>query len=107
MADGAAALLAIYAALVYDIVAAINSSPQTTEINAKKRAPTLMKWVHIGLAQCAIFVGAGTYIAWMTPGMAWWAPLIGGLLAGVLIYIQYVHAKNSGLASNEETTEQY
>lgn len=107
MASGAAALLAIYAALVYDIVAAINSSPQTTEINAEKRAPTLMKWVHIGLAQCAIFVGIGTWIAWKSPGVAWWAPLIGGLLAGILIYIQYVHAKNSGLKNKEPGTESY
>lgn len=107
MDSGAAALLAIYAALTYDIVAAINSSPQTTEINAKKRAPTLMKWVHIGLAQCAVFVGLGTWIAYKSAGVAWWAPLLGGLLAGVLIYIQYVHAKNAGLASQETGTETY
>jgi hypothetical protein len=107
MMAGAAALLAIYAALVYDIIAAINSSPQTTEINAKKRAPTLMKWVHIGLAQCAIFVGIGTWVAYHTPGTAWWAPLAGGILAGVLLYVQYVHAKNAGLASLEPGTEEY
>lgn len=96
-----AALMAIYAALVYDIIAAINSSPQTTEINAEKRADTLMKWVHLGLAQAGLFVVLG---AWMSKGKKW-PPLLGGGLAMGLLYVQYVHAKEAGLASCEEGTE--
>ena len=48
----------VAAGIVYEIIAAACSSPQTTEINASTRAGTLMKWVHIGLAQSALFVGA-------------------------------------------------
>ena len=51
-----AAVIGISAAVVYDVISATNSSPQTTEINAAARAPTLMKWVNIGLAQGALFV---------------------------------------------------
>ena len=47
--DGIAFLVS--AGIVYEIIAAACSSPQTTEINAGTRADTLMKWVHIGLAQ--------------------------------------------------------
>lgn len=101
--NGRAALtVAIYAALVYDIVAATNSSPQTTEINAAKRADTLMKWVYLGLAQAAAFVIIGTYL-----DKERWPPLVGGGLAGILLWVQYEHAKKSGLESNQPGTEQY
>ena len=54
-----AVVVAVYAALTYDIISATNSSPQTTEINAASRAPTLMKWVKVGLAQAALFAVIG------------------------------------------------
>ena len=101
--SSAAVVMAVYAALVYDIIAAINSSPQTTEINAAKRAPTLMKWVSLGLAQAGLFVVLGAYLS---KGEKW-PPLLGGGLAGALLWAQYVHAKNAGLASAEEGTETY
>lgn len=94
-------LMAIYAALVYDIISATNSSPQTTEINANARADTLMKWVNIGLLQAAGFVLLGTLVAKSS------APLVGGGLAGGLLYLQYVHARNAGLANPGKTTESY
>lgn len=101
--NGKAALtMAVYAALVYDIVAATNSSPQTTEINAAKRADTLMKWVYLGLAQAAAFVLIGAYL-----DSERWPPILGGGLAGVLLWYQYEHAKASGLASNQQGTETY
>lgn len=96
-----AVVMAVYAALVYDIIAAVNSSPQTTEINAATRADTLMKWVNLGMAQAGVFVVLGAY---MSKG-AKWPALMGGGLAGGLLYVQYVHAKNAGLASEEEGTE--
>lgn len=100
--DGPA--VAIYAAVVYDVISATNSSPQTTEINAKARASTLLKWVKLGLAQAALFIG----IAFLAePAGKKWRPLLGGGLAGVLLWAQYVHAKNAGLASDEPGTETY
>lgn len=99
-----AAVIGIYAAVVYDVISATNSSPQTTEINAKARADTLMKWVYIGLAQAALFVLIG--MAAEQPGKRW-RPLIGGGLAASLLWVQYVHAKNAGLKSMEPGTETY
>lgn len=100
--SSAAVVIAIYAALAYDIIAAINSSPQTTEINAAKRAPTLMKWVHLGIGQVALFTLIGAAL-----DSRRWPPLLGGGLASGLLYAQYVHAKNAGLESDEEGTEDY
>ena len=99
-----AATVAIYAALMYDIISATNSSPQTTEINAARRAGTLMKWVKVGLAQGVLFVLLGVFIE--SPGKKW-RPLLGGGLAGGLLWFQYVHAHNAGLTSSEPGTEDY
>jgi len=99
-----AAVIGISAAVVYDVISATNSSPQTTEINAKTRAPTLMKWVNIGLAQGALFVGI--MMVAEPPGKKW-RPLVGGGIAGLLLWAQYVHAKNAGLADNKPPTETY
>jgi len=89
--------------IVYEIVAANCSSPQTTELNADKRAPTLMKWVHLGLGQAAIFIGVAAAFDPSHRG----AIIAGGLLAGVLMYGLYNHAKAAGLASSLPGTEQY
>lgn len=86
--------------LVYEIIAAACSSPQTTEINADSRADTLMKWVYIGLAQAALFVGIAAYISDDSE-----AVIAGGLLGGGLMLVQYQHAKKAGLASNACGTE--
>jgi uncharacterized membrane protein len=92
----------VSAGLVYEIIAAACSSPQTTEINAGKRSATLMKWVHIGLAQAALFVFIA---AWMDDET--WPALLGGALAGVVMYASYVYAKRAGLANGGATTESY
>jgi hypothetical protein len=102
VSDDVAVVVAVYAALTYDIISATNSSPQTTEINAGARAPTLMKWVGIGLAQAALFVALGILL-----DKRRWPPLLGGGLAAVLLYVQYVHAKNSGLSKPGPATETY
>ena len=99
-----AATVAIYAALMYDVISATNSSPQTTEINAAARADTLMKWVKLGIAQGALFVGIGAFIE--RPGKRW-RPLLGGGLAAILLWVQYQHAKNAGLANGGAPTEKY
>lgn len=89
--DGIALLVS--AGVVYEIIAAACSSPQTTEINASSRADTLMKWVYLGLGQAALFVGLA---AWFDRSHA--KPiLLGGALAAGLLMVQYTHAKQAGL----------
>lgn len=92
----------VSAGLVYEVIAAACSSPQTTEINAGKRSETLMKWVHIGVAQAALFVIIAAYLS-KRPIPA----LAGGGLAVILMYGQYIHARNAGLQSCDEGTEDY
>lgn len=99
-----AAVIGVSAAVVYDVISATNSSPQTTEINAAARSETLMKWVHIGLAQAILFV---LIMVLAEPPGKKWRPLVGGGLAAVLLYAQYVHAKNAGLENGGPPTEQY
>lgn len=96
--DGIAFMVS--AGLVYEIVAACCSSPQTAEINADKRAATLMKWVKLGLVQAAVFVAVATLI-----DKKRWPTVLGGSLAGTLMWVQYAHAKRAGLASAESGTE--
>lgn len=91
----------VSAGIVYEIIAAACSSPQTTEINAKARSGTLMKWVHIGMVQAALFVGAAAYFDRRHRREI----LAGGIAAGVLMYGQYVHAKTAGLGSSAPGTE--
>lgn len=92
--------VAVYATLMYDVISATNSSPQTTEINASKRAATLMKWVNLGLIQGLLFVAIGMYL-----DKDRWPPLMGGGLAAVLLYAQYLHALKSGTQAPGESTE--
>lgn len=109
MADGSligdshAVTFMVSAGLVYEIIAAACSSPQTTEINATARAETLMKWVKIGLAQAALFVAIAMYLD--KPDH--WPALFGGALAAVLMWLSYVYARRCGLRSTLPGTESY
>lgn len=99
--DGVAFIVS--AGIVYEIIAANCSSPQTTELNASKRAETLMKWVNLGIVQAAIFVGAAVAFE---PKRA--RPLIsGGVLAAGFMYLLYHHAKVSGIQNGGPETETY
>lgn len=93
----------VSAGVMYEIIAAACSSPQTTELNAATRAGTLMKWVHLGVAQGVLFVGAAAAFdrANRVPILA------GGGAAAVLLYAQYAHAKRAGLAAGGPPTERY
>lgn len=97
--DGVAFMVG--AGLVYEIIAACCSSPQTAEINADTRAATLMKWVNIGVIQSVIFVGLAAAI---DPAHA--KPIVaGGGLAGIIMYGCYMHGKAAGLESAAPGTE--
>jgi hypothetical protein len=103
VSSGAGVAFMVGAGLVFEIVAAACSSPQTTELNADSRAPTLMKWVTLGLAGSAVFIGIAATIEPKRAG----AIISGGGLAGGLMYVAYIHAKSAGLASSEPETETY
>lgn len=91
----------VAAGLVYEIIAAACSSPQTAEINAKSRSDTLMKWVKLGLAQAAFFI---VVAACMERDKA--IPILaGGTLAGGVMGAMYYHANVAGLNSDELGTE--
>lgn len=103
MKGGGGVAFLVSAGIVYEIIAAACSSPQTAEINASKRAGTLMKWVHIGIAQAAVFVAIAAYLD--KPHRA--EIISGGALAGALMYAQYAHAKSAGLRNGGPGTESY
>lgn len=91
----------VSAGIVYEIIAANCSSPQTAELNAKARAATTMKWVYIGLAQSAVFVAIAAVIDRDRAKPI----LAGAALAAGVMYLSYLHGKAAGLASGQPTTE--
>jgi hypothetical protein len=93
--------LIVSAGVVYEIIAAACSSPQTTELNASQRADTLMKWVYLGIAQAAFFVIVAAAIDREHRGSI----LLGGAIAAGLLYAQYHHARAAGLANGGPATE--
>lgn len=91
----------VSAGIVFEIIAAACSSPQTTEINADTRAETLMKWVNIGVGEAAAFVLVAAVIDRNHAVPIFW----GGALAAGSMWFWYWHAKRAGLASSEPPTE--
>lgn len=99
--DAVAFLVA--AGIVYEIIAKDVSSPQTAELNAATRAPTLMKWVHVGQIEAAAFIAIAVAFE---PKKA--KPiLIGGILAMAVTEVEYLHAKKSGLENPGPPTEEH
>lgn len=90
---GGGVAILVSAGIVFEIIAAMCSSPQTTQINADRRAETLMKWVYIGEVLSVLFVGLAAYFDRKYAKEY----IIGGILAGVIIHVAYVHAKEAGL----------
>lgn len=99
-----AALFGIAYLGIKDIFSTDNSSPQTTELNAHKRAPTLMKWVNIGAVESLGLVLVLTLAA--PSGHKHW-PLMGGLASLAITYGLYLYAKECGVKSNAPATEEY
>lgn len=104
MKGNVAVTIGVFGALTYDVIAAACSSPQTTEINADKRADTLMKWVYLGIGQAAVFTAIGV-AAEAKEGNKTWPPIVGFILASGMMYASYVHAKESGLENGGPGTE--
>jgi hypothetical protein len=90
----------VAAGFVFEVVAAMCSSPQTAEINSDRRASTLMKWVIIGLAVSLLFVAVAVYL-----DDEKWPSILGGALAGGAMWVAYDYAKKSGLKSTAPGTE--
>lgn len=99
--NGIAFLVA--AGITYEIIAKDVSSPQTAELNAAKRAPTLMKWVHVGQIESIFFITVAAVMDKKHRGPI----LLGGVLAMVITETEYMHAKQSGLRSMEPPTEDW
>ena len=91
----------VSAGIMAEIIAKACSSPQTLEINAKRRAPTLMKWVMIGTIEglALVFIAAICDEKYRAP------ILLGGLLEAGITWFEYAHGKASGLRSMEPGTE--
>jgi hypothetical protein len=93
----------IGAASVAEFIAKDVSSPQTVHLNAKKRAPTLMRWVHVGMAESVLFLA----IAAVIDKKHATAFVAGGILEMVVTEAEYLYARQLGLSEIGPTTEQY
>lgn len=90
----------VAAGLVFEIIAAMCSSPQTAEININKRADTLMKWVTIGMLISVVFI-----LVAMTLDEDRWPTILGGGLAGGIMWFAYDYARQSGMRTAQQGTE--
>lgn len=101
-AGGGIAFL-VSAGIVYEIIAKDVSSPQTAELNAAKRAPTLMKWVHVGQVESVLFIAVAATIDKKHRREI----LAGGIMAMLITEAEYIHAKQSGLSNLGSPTEDW
>jgi hypothetical protein len=93
--------VAVSAELVWQLVSANLSSPQTAELNAEARAPTIAKWVNLSTAEAVVWL---LFLCYLDKSL--W-PAVGGLAAGVSMWLKYRYAINSGLKNDAPPTESY
>jgi hypothetical protein len=93
--------VAVAAEMVYQLVGSNMSSPQTAELNAGARAPTIQKWVNLTNAEA---VGWILFLCVLDGSL--WPALGGGLALGGMV-LKYRHAIASGLEKNAQPTEKY
>ena len=105
MADSfpvAAALkVAVAAEMVYQLVGSNMSSPQTAELNAPARAPSIGKWVNLTVVEAVAWIA---FLAWLDKSW-WW--VFGGMLALAGMWAKYRYAINCGLRDGQPGTESY
>jgi hypothetical protein len=97
----AALKVAVAAEMVYQLVGSNMSSPQTAELNAGARAPTIGKWVNLTMVEAVAWIA---FLAWLDHSW-WW--VVGGLLALIGMWIKYKYAIRSGLDGSGQPTESY
>jgi hypothetical protein len=93
--------VAVAAEMVYQLVGSNMSSPQTAELNAAARAPTIKKWVNLTNAEATAWI---IFLCVLDKSL--W-PALGGGLAGVGMVLKYKYAIDSGLKNGGPPTENY
>ena len=93
--------VAVSAEMIYQLVGANMSSPQTAELNAEARAPTIGKWVTLTNAEAVAWI---VFLCALDESL--W-PALGGGLAAVGMWLKYRYAIASGLRSGAPGTESY
>ena len=93
--------VAVSAEMVYQLVGSNMSSPQTAELNAGARAPTIQKWVNLTNAEAVAWIA---FLA-ILDGSLW--PVVGGGLALGGMVAKYKYAIASGLKEKAPPTENY
>ena len=93
--------VAVAAEMVYQLVGSNMSSPQTAELNAHARAPTIQKWVTLTNVEA---VGWIAFLC-VLDGSLW--PVLGGGLALGGMALKYHYAIKSGLQNGAPGTERY
>jgi len=83
----------VFAALGYDITSANLSSPQTFNLNAGQRGPTLDFWLNLNVGEALAWGIAGSVID-KTP-----YPIVGVGIAITSMYLKYQYAVRSGSQS--------
>jgi hypothetical protein len=94
-------VVAVSAEMVYQLVGSNMSSPQTAELNAAARAPTIAKWVNLTNAEAVAWI---VFLSVLDDSL--W-PALGGGLAAAGMWLKYRHAIKSGLAKGGQPTENY
>ena len=98
--------IGVFGALAYDLTSANLSSPQTFELNAGQRAPTLNKWLRMNVIEAFLWGVGGSLLDGSLD------PLIGVALGTASMYAKYQYAIKSGQQSGlpdmeDHTTGQY
>lgn len=94
-------MVAASAEMIYQLTGSNMSSPQTAELNAGARAPTIAKWVNMTTIEAT---GWSLFLSWLF-GSFW--PLVGGGLAWTGMWGKYRYAIASGLKDDLPPTEHY
>lgn len=89
------------AEIIYQLTGSNMSSPQTAELNADARAPTISKWVNITSIEVCLWTA---FLSWLY-GNLW--PVVGAGLAWSGMWGKYRYAIVSGLKSDAPPTENY